>query len=229
MGTDPFGLARRVIEPTSEQGRRIMERYVEAYEATKTTPTGHARLEELETDPDFLLEVVFDPSREGLIVEPQEYDNQGLTLRAVLRVGKAFPAAPGRSDHYPQGSKLTRKNELGVYTVGHEEIGHFLTGATDPAYNARKRAGEAALEEARQRRAEIRERVRGEILNSGLSERRKRRKLKRLEQLTTEVAIQDPELIRLREISEGAKSYVEHVADEVGFTIVEEYRDLKRE
>jgi len=225
---DPMGLERRVIEPQTEAARKIQGRYEEAYEAAKKTPSGGRKLTFLEESPDILLEVVYDPNREGMVVEPLEFDEAGRTVKARLRVGAAFPEVPSPRHYYPEGAKLVRKDELGVYTVGHEEIGHFLTSTRDPSYNQIKREWAQARAEAVVRRNELQEKLRAEILNSNMSDRKKRKKLSRLEGLTGEIAEHDPILKDLRGTEKSAKTYIENLADDAGIAIVREYRELPR-
>jgi hypothetical protein len=119
---------------------------------------------------------------------------------------------------------LEREDEVGVYTVAHEEIGHFLKAVDDPEHNRMKlEVKDNPKKIAEIKREQTKKRI-AEIEGSDMSERQKKRALRKV---TLEVnSNPTPETEKLQAESEAVKKKVENVADDAGEKAVEEFRDL---
>jgi len=233
MNIDPLGLRRKEkpVQPGDKQALELQEDYHHAYELAMLSPSTAAKLKAIEDSEKFTLEIEYDPSYSGgLVYTPTAFDEEGRATSGVLKVGIDFPQEPGRSDWYPFGHDLGRKDEIEVYTVGHEEAGHAFASATDPEYNARKQEAAQAMERAGQHRAEVKAVLIQQIENSDMSKRAKRRKLKHIEQEVSRMLVDDPISKAQREIYRDTKLYVERdVADTAGKTAVLEYRQAQKD
>ena len=226
---DPDGRRRRVIVPRPEDraAQRIQARYEEAYRNFKKTPSGALAARRLEEDPSFTLTITFDPEyKQGLVVEDYVYDEESdRATQATLRVGSRFPERPIREDHYPFGAVLEREDEVGVYVVAHEEVGHFLKAVDDPEHNRAKKRVEDNPRRIETIKEAQRRKLIQEIEGSTMSERKKQRALRDVDLVVNMTSTQERR--ELQEESERVKKRVENVADEAGRRAVEEYRELE--
>jgi RHS repeat-associated protein len=143
-GSDPMGTVReeQAPDPNDQKAQKLQARYQKAYKEFKRTKTGAEAAKRLEDDPKLKLTIVYDPNYskpgQAAVVEDYQLDPQtGRAVSATLRVGPNFDQKIEDS-RYKYGSTLAAGSKpRQVYTVAHEEQGHFMNAATDPDYAKR--------------------------------------------------------------------------------------------
>jgi RHS repeat-associated protein len=171
MATDASGLEREEvpIDPKSKgakKAERIKERYNKAYEDfVKSSPKAAAAAKKLEESKTYKLRVQYDPKpidpTEAAHVGDYKFDKDGNVVEATLHVGPEFGSGNSPpKDTYPKGATINNSREKKLYTVAHEEQGHFMQTVNDTTKNPQylqtlqkkeemDRAREAAASEAK--------------------------------------------------------------------------------